>query len=157
MFVQLIEGTTHEPEALRSQLERWERELRPQAVGFLGATAGVDPTGHVFDIARFESEEAARANSDRPQQGQWWAETERCLDPGTTFTESTDVELLMDGGSDEARFVQVMHSTGVDRDRMHELDAALEPYLAQRPEILGAIRIWTAPDACVEVVYFTDE
>jgi len=157
MFVQIIEGTTTDEASLRRQLDRWVQELRPGADGFLGAMFGTTTDGHVVDIARFESEAHARANSDRAEQGQWWAETEKCFDGDVTFTESSDVELLGDGPPTSAGFVQVMRSHDVDRDRMHAFDEALDPFLGLRPDIIGGLRIWTGPDACTEVVYFTDE
>lgn len=157
MFVQLIEGTTADAAGLRRQLDRWRQDLWPDAQGFLGATLGFTDAGRVINVARFESEEAARANSERPQQSDWWAETEKYFDGDVTFTDSTDVEELRGGGSNDARFVQVMKSSGVDRDRIHAFDERLEPYLDLRPEVLGGLRIWTGDDRCVEVIYFTDE
>jgi hypothetical protein len=157
MFVQIIEGTTTDRASLERQLDRWAQELRPDAEGFLGATLGVTAEGHVVDIVRFDDEAHARANSERPQQGAWWSETEGCFDGEVAFSESTEVELLGDGGSDGAHFVQVMKSEGVDRDRVHAFDEAMAPYLEQRPDILGGMRIWTGSDRCVEVIYFTSE
>jgi hypothetical protein len=157
MFVQIIEGTTHDADGLRRQHDLWLREVRPDAAGFLGATAGITADGRTMNIVRFESEEQARANSERPEQGQWWSETEKYFDGEVRFTESSDVEDLRGGGSDAAGFVQVMKSQGVDRGRVHAFDQALDPYLDLRPEVLGGVRVWTGPDRCVEAIYFTDE
>jgi hypothetical protein len=63
----------------------------------------------------------------------------------------------MGGGSDDAGFVQVMKSTGVDRAQVEKMDAAFEPFAGQRPDLLGGLRIWTGPDSCVDVAYFTSE
>jgi hypothetical protein len=157
MFVQIIEGTTTDQANLERQLDRWASDLRPDAEGFLGATLGVTADGHVVDIVRFDDEAHARGNSERPEQGRWWTETEGCFADDVAFTESSDVEMLADGGSDRAHFVQVMKSEGVDRDRIHAFDDAMAPYLEQRPDILGGMRVWTGPDRCVEVIYFTSE
>ena len=157
MFVQVIEGTTSDVPSLRRQLDRWVQELRPGAEGFLGATVGVTDDGKVLNIARFTSEAAARANSERADQGQWWAETEKCFDGEVTFADSSDVDLIGGGGSDDAGFVQVMKTEGVDRQRMRAFDEALQPFLDQRPDILGGIRVWTGPDRCTEVIYFRSE
>ena len=157
MFVQIIEGTTTDEASLRRQLDRWTEELRPGAEGFLGATLGVTADGHVIDVARFESEAHARRNSERAEQGQWWAETEKCFDGEVTFTESSEIDLLRDGAPGTAGFVQVMKSHHVDRDRMHAFDDALEPYLDRRPDILGGLRVWTAPDESTEIIYFRSE
>lgn len=157
MFVQIIEGTTTDEASLRRQLDRWVHELRPGAEGFLGATVGVTADGRVVDVACFESEALARANSERAEQGQWWAEMEKCFDGEVTFTESSDVDVLGGGASTQARFVQVMESHDVDRERMRAFDEALDPYLDRRPDILGGLRVWTGPDRCTEVIYFTNE
>lgn len=158
MFVQVIEGKTQDADALRRQYERWVADVKPGAAGFLGSTGGVDDDGRAVIVARFASAEAARANSERPEQGQWWAETEKCFDGPVTFSESEDVDIWRGGGSDEAGFVQVMKSVGVDRSRINELDAQLDKVAATfRPDLLGGIRVWTEPDACIEVVYFTSE
>ena len=40
MFIQVIEGKTHDPEALHRQIDVWERDLKRGAIGYLGSTAG---------------------------------------------------------------------------------------------------------------------
>jgi hypothetical protein len=158
MFVQVIEGRVRDRDGLRRQLEVWADELRAGATGFLGSTAGVTDDGRGILLARFESVEAARANEQRPEQGRWWAATEKCFDGEVAFTDSDDVELLMAGGSDEAGFVQVMKDQGVDRDRFGAVDAAFDDVAASfRSDLLGSIRVWTGPDSYVEAAYFTSE
>jgi hypothetical protein len=157
MFVQIIEGKTKDPEGLLRRGEVWQSEVRPGAVGFLGVTAGTTADGRAITIARFESAEAASANGARPEQSAWWAETSKCYDGEPTFTGSSDVEELLGGGSNDAGFVQIMKSRGVDRARMAELDAAFDKLSALRPDLLGSLRIWTGADACVEANYFTSE
>lgn len=157
MFVQIIEGRVSDADGLKRQGERWSSDLRPGATGFLGATMGTTSDGRAINVARFDSAESARANSDRPEQGQWWAETEKYYDGEVSFTESTDVEEFRGGGSNEAGFVQVMKSTGVDREEVTRFDTAFEQFSDARPDLLGMIRVWTGDDACVEVAYFTSE
>jgi hypothetical protein len=157
MFVQIIEGRTRDPQALREQGEQWKRELRPGAAGFLGATAGATADGRAITIVRFADEASARANSDRPEQSAWWEVASKLYDGEPTFTESSDITEWMSGGSDDAGFVQVMKTTGVDRAAVERMDAAMEPFMDHRPDILGGYRIWTGPDACVDVAYFTNE
>jgi hypothetical protein len=158
MFVQVIEGKVGDAERLRRQMDRWDQELRPGAVGFLGATGGVSDDGRGVLLARFDSVSAAKANSDRPEQGQWWAETASCFDGEVTFTDSEDVEMFLSGGSDDAGFVQVMKSSGVDRDKLHEMDRQFEEVAAQwRPDLIGSTRVWTGADRCIDVAYFTSE
>ena len=75
MFVQLIEGRTTDAEGLKRQGDRWQAEVRPGAIGYLGVTSGVTDDGRSIAIVRFESEDAARANGERPEQSSWWADT----------------------------------------------------------------------------------
>jgi hypothetical protein len=158
MFVQVIEGRVADREGLRRQLDRWTSELRPGAKGFLGSTAGVTDDGNAIVFARFESASEAEANNGRPEQGQWWAETEKCFDGEVTFTDSDDVETFLAGGSNDAGFVQVMKGSGVDRDQVHAMDAGFEEHAPSfRPDLIGVLRVWTGPDSYAEVAYFTSE
>ena len=83
MFIQVIQGKTNDAEGLRRRLDEWVEKLGPGAQGFQGTTGGVAEDGTAVFIARFESEEAARANSDRPEQGQWWEETAKLNNSAT--------------------------------------------------------------------------
>jgi hypothetical protein len=157
MFVQVIEGRTSDPVGITKQGERWQRELRPGAIGHLGVTAGVTADGRSITIARFEDEDSARANAARPEQGAWFEVMAKLYDGAPTFHESSDVTEWLGGGSNDAGFVQVMKFTDVDRAEVEKMDAAFEPFAAQRPDLLGGVRIWTGPDACFDVAYFTSE
>jgi hypothetical protein len=157
MFVQVIEGRVSDRDGLRRQMDRWQGELRPGATDFLGSTAGVTDDGYAITFARFESAAAAKANNDRAEQGQWWAETEKLYEGGVTFTDSEDIDTFLGGGSNDAGFVQVMKGTA-DRDRLHAMDRSFEQHAPSfRPDIIGGIRVWTGPDRYTEVAYFTSE
>jgi len=159
MFVQVIEGRVSDKAGLRRQMDRWETDLRPGAKGFLGSTGGVSADGVGFAIARFESAAAAKANSERAEQGAWWSETEKCFDGPVSFTDSEDVEEFLAGGSDDAGFVQVMKSSGgPDRAVVKSLDEQFSKHAASlRPDLIGGLRIWTGENSAVEVNYFTSE
>ena len=157
MFVQVIEGRTSDPGGIIEMGERWQKELRPGAVGYLGVTAGVTADGRSVAIVRFEDEASARANADRPEQTAWFQEMAKLYDGEPAFTESSDVTEWMGGGSNDAGFVQVMKTTGADRAQLEKMDTAFEPFAKQRPDLLGGLRVWTGPDSCVDVAYFTSE
>lgn len=157
MFVQIIEGRVRDAEELKAMGEEWRRDLRPGAAGFLGATSGATADGRAITVVRFEDEAAAQANAARPEQSAFWERMAKLYDGDITFTESTDVTHLLGGGSDGAGFVQVMKNTGLDRARAEQLDAALTPFVDQRADVLGGVRIWTGADTCTEVIYFTSE
>ena len=68
MFVQVIQGKLKDADLLNRQLERWRKEVKPGAKGYLGSTGGATADGRSIAIVRFDSEAAARANSGRPEQ-----------------------------------------------------------------------------------------
>jgi hypothetical protein len=157
MFVQVIEGRTSDPAAIIEHGDRWQREVRPGAIGYLGVTAGVTSDGRTIAIVRFEDEASARANAARPEQTAWFEVMAKLYDGEPTFVESSDVTEWMGGGSNDAGFVQVMKTNGADRSQLEKMDAAFEPFAGQRPDLLGGLRIWTGPSSCIDVAYFTSE
>jgi hypothetical protein len=158
MFIQVIEGKVRDEGALQRQIERWERELMPGAVGYLGSTGGCTSSGDCCLIARFESRDAAQRNSDRPEQSAWWRETEACFDGPVTFHDSEEVEVMQHGDLNKARFVQIMEGHVADRDRAMALERQSEPMLAElRPDLLGSVTAYYDKDAFTEVAYFTSE
>ena len=157
MFVQVIRAKVADEAALWSAMDRWNQSIRPGAEGFLGSTAGVTKDGEAVIVARFEDEATARRNSDRPEQGEWWAEAEKALAGPATFFDSSDVDVMMGGGSDDAGFVQVMLGTG-DRERARSGAGQGEDLLRrERPDVLGGIVAWGSDGRFVDVTYFTSE
>lgn len=159
MFVQVIQGRTSDAAGLRARGEGWANELRPGAAGYLGGTFGVAEDGRFVILARFSDEAAARANSDRPEQGAWWEETARLLDGEPTFRESSDTSTLFDGGSDSATFVQIMEGTVADRAKAEALETPeLEATLrTARPDLLGSLRVWFDGGSYLQAAYFSSE
>lgn len=159
MFVQVIKGKVTDPAQVKARLDRWVAELAPGATGWLGSTAGVTDDGQLLALARFESEEAARRNSDRPEQDAWWTETAALFDGEATFSESTDVTLDQPGDPDEATFVQVMQGEqGPNPDRVRELMAEhSDEWSAFRPEILGSLSMAHDDGTWTMALYFTSE
>ena len=157
MFVQVIQGQANDREGLRAQFDRWQDQLSAGATGWLGATAGVTDDGQFVAVVRFESEEAARRNSDRPEQGEWWAETAKLFDGDPTFSDSTEVDDMFGGGSNDAGFVQVIQGRATDKARLRELSRSAEAELREaRPDILGGTTAWNG-DEFTDTVYFTTE
>jgi hypothetical protein len=158
MFIQVFQGKVGDEAAARRTLERWRDEVMPGATGFLGSTAGVTADGTFLGLARFESRDAAMANSGRSEQGAWWAEMEKCFDGEVTFFESDDVQVVLDGGSDHAHFVQVMEGRSDDVARMHEVMGRHSEALHEaRPEILGGVMMDVGDGRYVQAFYFTSE
>lgn len=157
MFVQVIRAKVADEAALWSAMDRWDEEVRPGAAGFLGSTAGVTKDGEAVIVARFEDEAAARRNSDRPEQGAWWAEAEKALAGDATFFDSGDVDVLMGGGSDDAGFVQVMLGRGDPERARAAAGAGDEVLRRERPDVLGGIVAWGEGGRFVDVTYFSSE
>ena len=158
MFIQVIEGRTDRPEELHERLEIWQRDLMPGAIGYLGSTGGCTSSGDCILIARFESRDAAQQNSDRPEQGRWWAETEKCFDGPVRFHDTEDVQLMSHGELDSAHFVQVMEGHVSDRRRLDELEHKADSVLAEmRPDLLGSVTAYFGDGEFTEVAYFTSE
>jgi hypothetical protein len=158
MFIQVIQGKVADAEGLWAAMDSWKRDLQPGAEGWLGSTGGITDDGMFVATVRFESEEAARRNSMRPEQGAWWARTEKCFDGPVTFFDCPQVDVWMQGGSDSAGFVQVMEGHTSDADRMRRLmERYTEEMKRMRPEIIGATIALHGDGAFVETVYFTSE
>jgi hypothetical protein len=158
VFVQVIQGQVADASKVRAAFDRWAQELAPGAIGWLGSTAGVTEDGRFIALARFQSQEAARANSDRPEQDRWWAETSQLFAGQATFNDSSDVTVDLTGDPDAAGFVQVIQGRGSDPDRARELMGQDSPeWAAFRPEILGSLAVSHQGGAYTMAVYFTSE
>jgi hypothetical protein len=158
MFVQVIEGRVQDAAALRAAIDDWAKQVSPGAVGWLGSTGGVTEDGRAIALVRFASEQAARENSDRPEQDEWWAQTSKLFDGEPTFSESSDVTVDVVGDPDRAGFVQVMKGHGTDTERARELMAQdSDAWAAFRPDILGSLAVGLPDGAYTMALYFTSE
>lgn len=156
MFVQIIEGSAKDAQGAKAEMDRWLRELGPNAEGWLGSTAGVTPDGRFIGAVRFESEDAARTQSDKAEQGRWWESFSQHLDGEATFFESSGVTLSGRGGSDQAGFVQVMGGRVNDIEKAKALDARMEEEMPQRrPDVIGSLTAYKEDGSFYSVIYFT--
>src|SRR6478735_1711029 len=142
MFVQVISGKVTDLDAFERLGERWQQELKPGAVGYLGVTEGTTDDGRFLVAARFESAEAAAKNSARPEQGEWYAEMEKVVED-VTFNDCSRIETLFGGGKDNAGFVQVMRGQVQDKAKAEEMfkhSADAEKVLGEaRPDVIGEV------------------
>ncbi|HVE92983.1 MAG TPA: hypothetical protein VNE62_11900 [Actinomycetota bacterium] len=158
MFVQIFRARTKDKAGVREQFDRWVAELAEGAPGWLGSTVGLTDDGEMVGIARFASEEEARANSSRPEQGKWFEKLSEHLDGDVSFKESSDVDFVMGGGSDQAGFVQLIEGAVTDEERFRAVVRDLESLLLlQRPEIMGGIIAYHGDGSLTEAFYFTSE
>lgn len=159
MFVQVITGRAKDTAKFRAEGEKWIKQVRPGATGFLGGTAGVADDGRVVLTARFIDPTAAEANANRPEQSAFWDEFVKQFDGEPTFRETSDVDTLLAGGSDDAGFVQVMEGTVTDRAKVAEIETPkmIEQLRTVRPDVIGAMRMWFEGNSFMMVTYFTSE
>lgn len=139
MFIQVIQGKCNDADAMHRRMDMWREELEPGAVGWLGGTYGLTDDNEFIGVVRFDSAESAMRNSNRPEQGAWWAETSKLFDGEVTFHDCDDVTLMLDGGSDDAGFVQVIQGRVSDPAKLHQMmdNQPMEMLHQQRPDILG--------------------
>jgi hypothetical protein len=158
VFVQVIKGQVSDAGKVRAALDQWVRDLAAGATGWLGSTSGVTDDGTFVALVRFESEEAARRNSDRPEQDRWWAETAKLFSGEATFRDSNDVVVDVVGEPDRAGFVQIMQGRGTDPDRARALMGQNSAeWAAFRPDILGSVAAQHDGGAYTMALYFTSE
>jgi hypothetical protein len=158
VFIQVVQGRCTREEELRAHLERWREEQSPKAQGWLGGTYGFTDDHEFLGIVRFESREAAMANSEREEQSAWAREMMALMDGPVEFHDCDDVTLLMDGGSDDAGFVQVIRGKVEDVERAKAMMTRDATVLHEmRPEILGATMAIEDDGTFTQSVFFTDE
>ncbi|HEY3718118.1 MAG TPA: hypothetical protein VGL39_26625 [Jatrophihabitantaceae bacterium] len=158
MFIQVIQGKVADEASLRAVMDRWVRDCQPGAVGWLGSTSGITDDGTFVGVVRFESEDAARRNGERPEQDAWWNEAEKCFAGEVTFLDSSDVTTWLAGGSDDAGFVQVIEGHLQDPERMRSMMEQHSDEIRQmRPEIIGATVAVRDGGDYVQTIYFTSE
>ncbi len=134
------------------------QDLSSGAVGWLGSTAGVTQDGRFIALARFESEAAARANSDRPEQDEWWAESSKLFDGEVTFHDGTRTEVDLVGDPDQAGFVQVVQGRVRDPDRARErMRSDQQARKVHRPDVLGSVTVEYDDGGFTRAIYFTTE
>ncbi|WP_392542217.1 hypothetical protein [Oryzobacter telluris] len=158
MFIQVIQGMCSDEAALRMQMDRWREGLAAGADGWLGGTYGMTDDGQFVGVVRFESREAAARNSLRPEQGMWWEETSRCFDGEVTFHDCDDAILMLDGGSDDAGFVQVIQGRVEDAERFRAfMSQPMDMLHEARPEIIGGTIAIDADGFFTETMAFRSE
>jgi hypothetical protein len=157
VFIQVNHGKCTRQDELRAVGESWRDELGGGAVGWLGGTFGFTEGDDFLGIVRFESREAAMANSQRPEQGAWAQRMGALLDGPPEFHDCDDVTSFLDGGSDAAGFVQVISGHTDDAGPMRAMLADTTDLHEMRPEILGGTFALTDDGTFFQTVYFTDE
>ena len=158
MFMQIIQGRVTDSDRFLAEAGRWPIDLKPGATGYLGCTWGVASDGTGFVAARFDSKEAATRNSQRPEQAAWWQRMAPAFGD-VSFHDCTDVDTMVGGGSNEARFVQVIQGRAKDQAAARIMLRDSEGQLSEgRPDILGVVMAWHGDTGeFTQMVYFRSE
>jgi len=158
MFIQVIQGQCRDAARLHELSDEWRDTLGPGAEGWLGGTYGVTDEGQFVAVVRFESREAAMANSARPEQGAWWQKMQECFEGEVTFHDCEDVTMFLGGGSDEAGFVQIIQGKLTDIERFRTfMSQPMDALHEARPEILGGTIAIESDGTFTQTVAFTTE
>lgn len=157
MFIQIIQGKCTRQDELQALANEWRSSLSPGATGWLGGTYGFTDDDMFVGVVRFESREAAMANSERPEQGAMAERMAALLDGPMEFHDCDDVTLLLDGGSDNAGFVQIIRGKVDDPQRLKAMLADTDSLHEMRPDILGATLAIEEDGTFTECVAFTSE
>jgi hypothetical protein len=158
MFVQIFAGPVADRDLFAREAERWGAELRPGAEGWVGGLWGISPDGEAIGIAEFESEEAARANSDRPEQGEWWSAIEPAFE-SVTFYDCPEVDTMERDGAPRPGFVQIIDGRVKDKAAARTMMTEHEGDLMQaRPDIVSGLMAWRGGDGeFCQIMAFTSE
>ena len=158
MFVQVISGKINDEVAVAALMRHWLTNLAPGASGWLSSTSGATADGEYVLFACFESAAAARRNSDRPEQGEWWTEVEKCFTEPPTFADYDDAMTFRGGVSTTAGFVQAMLGSVSDAERERELTRAFVSRDTQmRSDLLGGIVGVRDDGRFAQAMYFSSE
>ncbi|HET7432594.1 MAG TPA: hypothetical protein VFJ89_13890 [Nocardioides sp.] len=157
VFIQVIQGKCTRQDELRAMAEGWREELGGGAVGWLGGTYGFTDDDHFIGVVRFDSRESAVANSRRPEQGAWAERMRAVMDGPVEFHDCDDVTLFLDGGSDEAGFVQVIRGRVDDPARIKAMFADTTTLHEMRPDIIGGTLAVEDDGTFTETIAFRDE
>lgn len=158
MFVQVIQGKVRSAQDFATASDNWRANVKPGAIGYLGSTSGVTSDGHAILLARFESAEAAAANSARPEQAAWWDANSGAFGGDVSFHDCAEVDTAFGGGSNDAGFVQVIQGKARDQERMRALATEMEAELRERrSDILGILVAWHGDGNFTQAVYFKSQ
>ena len=158
MFIQIIQGRCRDAEQMHRLTDEWRETMGPKAEGWLGGTYGITDEGEFVGVVRFESREAAARNSTKPEQGEWFDRMSECFDGDVVFHDCDDAVMFLDGGSDDAGFVQVIQGRVSDPTAFRRfMEQPMDALHEQRPEIIGGT-IAMEPDGWfTETVAFRTE
>ena len=158
MFIQVIQGTCRRQDEVHALIDGWRAENAGRDTGFLGGTYGFTDDDQFVAVVRFASRDQAMANSTRPEQSAWAKKMEALFEGPVEYHDCDDVTMMLDGGSDQAGFVQVIRGKVDDTSRIKAMMTQDTEALHQmRPEIIGGTLAIEPDGTFTETIAFTDE
>ncbi|HET7070003.1 MAG TPA: hypothetical protein VFI40_04200 [Nocardioides sp.] len=157
MFIQVMQGKCSRPDELRALADTWRDEGGAGAVGWLGGTYGVTDDDQFIGVIRFASRDEAMANSARPETNAFAEKMAAVMEGPVEFHDCDDVTTWLEGGSDDAGFVQVIRGHTDDPERVKAMLQDTDDLREMRPEIIGGTLAIEADGTFFETIAFTDE
>lgn len=158
MFIQIMQGKCTRQDELHGLVDAWREEASGRgAAGFLGGTYGFTDDDEFIGVVRFESREAAMANSERPETTAWAEKMQALMDGPVEYHDCDDVTMFLDGGSDQAGFVQIIRGKVEDPSRLKAMLADTDALHEMRPDIIGGTLAIEDDGTFTETVAFTSE
>jgi hypothetical protein len=159
VFIQMVQGKCSRQDDMRMLVDAWCTQMADRP-GWLGGTYGFTDDDRFVGIVRYDSEAACRDYRAEADAGMWWAEAESLMDGSCEIHQSGDVTMMLEGGSDDAGFVQVMRGHVGNADLLRKMtgDTEMTNMLHEaRPEIIGSTLAIEDDGSFIETVAFTDE
>lgn len=159
MFIQMVEGACSQHDDMRMLIDDWCDRMADEP-GWLGGTYGFTDDDRFIGVVRYTSRAACEQCCAAEDAGMWWAAAEEMFDSTPEIHQSEDVMMMLEGGSDEAGFVQVMRGRVGNPDKLRRImtDQDMTSMLHQaRPEIIGATLLIEDDGWFTETISFTDE
>jgi hypothetical protein len=152
-----MQGKCSRPDELRALADTWRDEDGAGAVGWLGGTYGVTDDDQFIGVIRFASRDEAMANSARPETNAFAEKMAAVMEGPVEFHDCDDVTTWLEGGSDDAGFVQVIRGHTDDPERVEAMLQNTDDLREMRPEIIGGTLAIEADGTFFETIAFTDE
>ena len=157
MFIQVIQSKSSRRQEVKDLLAEWA-DTMGDAPGWLGGTYGFTDDDDFLAVVRFESKELAMANSDDSRTSAFAERMAALMDSPPEFQDCDDVTVFLEGGSDDAGFVQVIRGRSDNPARLASLlDSDPEGLKEMRPEIIGGTMAFSDDGRFTQTVAFTDE
>jgi hypothetical protein len=158
MFIQMVQGKCDRPAQMREVVDTWCDSMSGRE-GWLGGTYGFTDDGTFVGVVRYDSAAACDRLSAAEESAICWAAAQQLCEGRLELHQSEDVTMMMEGGSDAAGFVQVMHGHIRNPATLRHLvsDEMTTRLHQQRPEILGATLAVEPDGSFTQTIAFTDE